>query len=121
MEEATILFADIKGFTPIASALGPEELVQTLNELFKAFDDLVEDHEVEKIKTIGDSYMVASGIPTPRLDHQIIVAELALKMLEVAENIRLTVKFPWKSGSASTADRWWPGSLGKKIFLRPLG
>jgi class 3 adenylate cyclase len=65
MEDATILFADIKGFTPIASALSPEELVQTLNELFKAFDDLVEDHEVEKIKTIGDSYMVASGIPKP--------------------------------------------------------
>jgi adenylate cyclase len=120
MEEATILFADIKGFTPIASALGPEELVQTLNKLFNAFDDLVEDHEVEKIKTIGDSYMVASGIPTPRLDHQIIVAELALKMLEVAENIRFNSEIPVEIRIGIHSGPVVAGVIGKKKFSYDL-
>jgi adenylate cyclase len=120
MEDATILFADIKGFTPIASALSPEELVQTLNELFKAFDDLVEDHEVEKIKTIGDSYMVASGIPKPRLDHQIIVAELALKMLEVAETIRFQKDLPVQIRIGIHSGPVVAGVIGKKKFSYDL-
>ena len=79
-ESASILFADISGFTPIAAGLGPRELVAMLNEVFTIFDDLVDDLGLEKIKTIGDAYMVAAGVPVPRDDHARAICELALGM-----------------------------------------
>jgi adenylate cyclase len=79
-EEATILFADIVGFTPLSARLTPQELVNLLNQIFSAFDRLAEKHNLEKIKTIGDAYMVVGGLPIPRLDHAEAVAEMALEM-----------------------------------------
>ncbi len=79
-ESASILFADISGFTPMAAKLGPGEVVTLLNEIFTVFDDLVEDLGLEKIKTIGDAYMVAAGVPVPRDDHARAMCELALQM-----------------------------------------
>ena len=64
-EEVSVLFADITGFTPVAERLPPEEVVALLDEIFSAFDELVAAHGLEKIKTIGDGYMAAAGIPTP--------------------------------------------------------
>jgi adenylate cyclase len=69
-ESASVLFADIGGFTPMSERLSREELVDQLNEVFTYFDALTTDHGYEKIRTIGDAYMVAAGVPEPRHDHQ---------------------------------------------------
>jgi class 3 adenylate cyclase len=79
-EEVSVLFADITGFTPAAERLAAEEVVVLLNEIFSAFDEMVARHGLEKIKTIGDGYLVAAGIPTPRADHAEAAARLALAM-----------------------------------------
>jgi class 3 adenylate cyclase len=79
-EEVSVLFADITGFTPVAERLPAEEVVVLLDEIFSAFDELVACHGLEKIKTIGDGYLVAAGIPTPRADHAEAAARLALAM-----------------------------------------
>ncbi|MBE7380084.1 MAG: PAS domain S-box protein [Leptolyngbya sp. SIO1E4] len=79
-DEATILFADIVNFTELSAALPPTELVDLLNEIFSAFDHLAERHHLEKIKTIGDAYMVVGGIPNPIPNHTHAIAEMALDM-----------------------------------------
>jgi class 3 adenylate cyclase len=79
--EVTVLFADIAGFTPLSSELPPEQVVQTLNTLFSRFDALTGERCLEKIKTIGDCYMVVGGLPSPRPDHAEAVADLALALL----------------------------------------
>jgi class 3 adenylate cyclase/ABC-type branched-subunit amino acid transport system substrate-binding protein len=79
-EQATIMFADIVDFTGFSARISPSELVNFLNQVFSAFDELAEKHHLEKIKTIGDSYMVAGGLPTPRHDHVEAMAEMALDM-----------------------------------------
>ncbi len=78
--EATILFSDVVGFTEMSARVEPEALVHLLNELFSAFDALAARHGLEKIKTIGDCYMVASGLPERRADHAEAMAEMALDM-----------------------------------------
>ncbi len=88
--EVTILFADIVGFTQLSEHIPPGQLVNLLNEIFSAFDQLSEKHGLEKIKTIGDAYMVASGIPVPRNDHAEAIAEMALDMQ--SELARFNVK-----------------------------
>lgn len=80
-DEATILFADIVGFTRLSSQLSATELVQLLNQLFSKYDGLADSYRLEKIKTIGDAYMVVGGIPTPRPDHAEAIAHMALDML----------------------------------------
>ncbi len=77
---ATVLFADIVGFTPLSERLSASELVSLLDGVFARWDALVADHGVEKIKTIGDAYMAAAGIPLARGDHAEAIAELALAM-----------------------------------------
>jgi len=84
--EATVLFSDFVGFTQLSTRITAKDLVRTLNEVFSAFDQLCERHGLEKIKMIGDAYMVVGGVPTPRDDHAEAVAELALAMQrEVAQ------------------------------------
>lgn len=78
--EATVMFADIVGFTKLSTQVSPAELVNLLNKIFSEFDELAEQHGLEKIKTIGDGYMVVGGIPTPRSDHAEAIAEMALDM-----------------------------------------
>lgn len=79
-EEVSVLFADVVGFTPLSEALPPQEMVRLLNDVFRHFDGLVAHYGVEKIRTIGDNYMVASGVPHPRGDHAHVLAQLALDM-----------------------------------------
>lgn len=79
-DEVTILFADIVGFTTLSSRLTPIELVSLLNQMFSKFDALAERYGLEKIKTIGDAYMVAAGLPVPRIDHAEAIANMALAM-----------------------------------------
>jgi class 3 adenylate cyclase len=83
--DATVLVADLVGFTTLAARINPEMVVQLLNEIFSAFDLLTEKHGLEKIKTIGDAYMVAGGISYPRTDHAQASAELALNLREEIE------------------------------------
>lgn len=92
--DVTLLFADIVGFTRLAEKLSPHEVVQLLNQVFSQFDKVVERHGLEKIKTIGDEYMMAGGIPTARADHAPAVATAALEMLQVIENLNTKVKHP---------------------------
>ena len=78
--DASILFADIVSFTPLSAGLAPIELVELLNSVFSYFDTLAGKYGVEKIKTIGDCYMVAAGVPTPRVNHAEALTRLALEM-----------------------------------------
>jgi adenylate cyclase len=86
-EEVSVLFADLKGFVPLAKSLGPQRTVGLLNELMKSFDSLAVIHGVEKIKTIGDAYMAAAGVPEPVSDHAPRLARMALAMLRATETI----------------------------------
>jgi adenylate cyclase len=79
-DEASILFADVVDFTPMAAGMTPLGLVELLNEVFQCFDALVEQYDLEKIKTIGDCYMVAAGVPRRRADHASVLVQLALDM-----------------------------------------
>jgi adenylate cyclase len=85
-DEVSILFADVVDFTPLSSRLDAREVVGLLDRLFTSFDELVDRHDVEKIKTIGDCYMVAAGVPRQRPDHAHALAGLALEMGECAKN-----------------------------------
>ena len=85
-DEVSILFADVVDFTPLASRLDAREVVGLLDRLFTSFDELVDRHEVEKIKTIGDCYMVAAGVPRQRPDHADALARVAIEMRECAKH-----------------------------------
>ena len=87
-EDASILFADIAGFTERASHMPPAELVRFLDRLYTTFDRLVDKHGLEKIKTTGDSYMVVSGVPQPRADHVEALAALALDISRAVGDLR---------------------------------
>lgn len=86
---ASILFADVVGFTPMSAGMTPAEIVGLLNEVFSVFDDLVEQRGLEKIKTVGDEYMVAAGVPQPRSDHAHALADLALAMRDYVASHRV--------------------------------
>ena len=83
----SVLFADLCGFTKLSRKTSPADLVSMLNEIFTTFDDIVKNHGVEKIKTIGDCYMLVGGLPNPRDDHAHAVADTALEMVQALERI----------------------------------
>jgi guanylate cyclase len=85
-DDASILFADVVDFTPLSSRLEAREVVALLDRLFTSFDELVDRHDVEKIKTIGDCYMVAAGVPRERRDHAQALAALALELRDCAKD-----------------------------------
>jgi class 3 adenylate cyclase len=87
-DEATVMFADIVGFTTMSSEIAPEALVQFLNELFSRLDALTTKHGLEKIKTIGDAYMVASGLPAARRDHAEAAALFALEVRDLVASVK---------------------------------
>ena len=92
-ERATVLFADIVNFTVLSTAIPPARLVEMLDDIFSGFDALAEKHGIEKIKTIGDAYMAAAGIPEPCADHVQRVADMALEMQELMR-IEYGVRYP---------------------------
>ena len=99
VEGATVLFADLVGFTPLASRLSAEDLVALLNRVFSQFDELTARYGVEKIKTIGDGYMAACGLPEPCADHAQRVARLGLSMLQVVNEFEeLSIRIGIDSG-----------------------
>ncbi|MDY6899924.1 MAG: adenylate/guanylate cyclase domain-containing protein [Cyanobacteriota bacterium] len=80
--DATVMFADIVGFTNLSSRIPPQQLVDLLNQIFSRFDLIAESYKLEKIKTIGDAYMVVGGLPSPRADHAAAIANMAIDMLD---------------------------------------
>jgi guanylate cyclase len=117
---ASILFADVVDFTPWSERLPPAEVVGYLDRLFSHFDDLAERYGLEKIKTIGDCYMVAAGVPTPRPDHARALALMALEMLEAMRwhdelaELGLELRVGINSGPVVA------GVIGRKRFLYDL-
>lgn len=102
-EQVSVMFADIVNFTPLSASLSPGELVNLLNQVFSYFDGLVQKYRLEKIKTIGDCYMVAAGIPESRADHAQILARVALEIREyftqqTFQGIKLSFRFGINSG-----------------------
>jgi adenylate cyclase len=86
-EDASVIFADLKGFTPLAAALGPARVVALLDEVFSAFDAAAARTGIEKIKTIGDAYMAVAGLPQAKPDHAAAAVELACDMVAAARRI----------------------------------
>ncbi len=119
-EKATILFADLVNFTQISTTMSATKLVYLLNEIFSSFDELTEKHGLEKIKTIGDAYMVAGGIPIARPDHAEASAEMALDMLVAIEelNVKLEATFDLRIGINSGPVV--AGVIGTKKFIYDL-
>ncbi|WP_334107243.1 adenylate/guanylate cyclase domain-containing protein [Methylobacillus sp.] len=93
-EAVTILFADIVNFTQMSANMTPTQVVDMLNHVFSRFDLLATQYGVEKIKTIGDAYMVIAGAPAPRADHAQAIADMALEMLALLESISLEIGRP---------------------------
>jgi class 3 adenylate cyclase/Tfp pilus assembly protein PilF len=87
-ESVTVLFTDFKGFTSFAEHLSPEELVNTVDFYFSKFDEIMEHYELEKIKTVGDAYMCAGGLPFPTEDHAIKMVNAALEIIEFVKNAK---------------------------------
>ena len=115
-ESASVLFADLVGFTPLAAELPPVKMVELLNEIYSHFDSLVEKYQVEKIRTIGDSYMIASGVPRLRPDHAQVLAGLALELNDYLDayppvrDRRMTFRIGINSGPLIA------GIIGRKKF-----
>ncbi|WP_375338941.1 adenylate/guanylate cyclase domain-containing protein [Ancylothrix sp. D3o] len=119
-EEVTVLFADIVGFTELSAYISPTELVNNLNQIFSSFDQLADRHDLEKIKTIGDAYMVVGGLPMPRKDHAEAIAEMALDMqIELAKlskgiGLNFTIRIGINTGPVVA------GVIGLKKFTYDL-
>jgi adenylate cyclase len=119
-ECVTVLFADLVQFTTLANRSDPSELVALLNELFSRFDRLTDQLGLEKIKTIGDGYLVAGGLPVPRPDHAEAVAAMGLAMLAATEEVNrdcgtsLRLRIGMNSGPAIA------GVIGRKKFTYDL-
>ena len=94
-EEASILFTDFVGFTQAVSTIPPKRLVQELDEIFRGFDDLTTQHGLEKIKTIGDAYMAASGLPLSAADHAVRCVRAALALTRFIETRNQTAAMKW--------------------------
>jgi len=118
--EASVLFADVVDFTPRAEQLPAAEVVGLLDRLFSHFDTLAERYQLEKIKTIGDAYMVAAGVPSPRPDHAQALAQLALDMVSCMRpggevgDLGLELRIGINSGPVVA------GVIGRKKFLYDL-
>ncbi len=114
ISDCSVMFVDIVGFTKISSTMPPDELVKYLDEIFSSFDELTSAAGLEKIKTIGDSYMVAAGIPDPRADHAQALVKLAMEMQAVIRRYGLHVRCGINSGSVVA------GVIGRKKFIYDL-
>lgn len=118
--EASVLFADVVDFTPMSGRLPPSEVVGILDRLFSEFDDLVDACGLEKIKTIGDAYMVAAGVPMPRPDHAHALAHLALDMRGVAARHSRDDGTPLELRIGVNSGPVVAGVIGRRRFLYDL-
>lgn len=95
-EMATVLFADFVGFSKTAAALNPEDLVKQIDAYFSGFDEIIQKHHIEKIKTIGDAYMAAGGVPLANDTHAINVADAAFEMQKFTRELERDFRFPFE-------------------------
>lgn len=119
-EAVTIMFADIVGFTPLSARLEPIALVSLLNQIFSTFDELAEQLSLEKIKTIGDAYMVAAGLPVPRPDHAEAIADMALAMQAAVNNFQVEVGNSFQIRVGINSGVVVAGVIGIKKFIYDL-
>jgi len=115
-DSATILFADFAGFTQIASAMPADRMVTELNEIFAAFDDIVDELGLEKIKTIGDAYMAAAGLPKPCADHAQRCVRAGLRMIDYTETRNATNTFKWSLRVGIHSGPVVSGVVGKRKY-----
>jgi adenylate cyclase len=118
--EATVMFADIVNFTGIAAKLPAAQTVALLNEIFSDFDHLVEEHGIEKVKTIGDSYMVVGGVPLPMPDHAVRCADMAIAMLAIIEVFNQRHGYDWQLRVGMHTGPLVAGIIGSKKFAYDL-
>ena len=119
-DAASILFADVVDFTPFSERLSPAEVVGILDHLFTHFDVLAERYGLEKIKTIGDCYMVAAGVPSPRADHARALAQMALDMREAMRSEDGVAHFGLELRIGINSGPVVAGVIGRKRFLYDL-
>lgn len=117
---ASILFADIVGFTVLSQQIPPDRVVQMLNDIFSRFDELVDRYGLEKIKTVGDAYMAAAGIPTPRVDHAERLADFALAMRDVLADYNRSVGTNLQLRIGLNSGPVVAGVIGRRRFLYDL-
>ncbi len=119
-ESVTVLFADIVNFSEISHTMQPIDLVTYLNQLFSQFDTMTIDHGLEKIKTIGDAYMVAGGIPQPRVDHAEAVMELGIAILNYIDTMKRPDGLPVEVRIGIHTGPVIAGVIGLKKFIYDL-
>jgi class 3 adenylate cyclase len=119
-EECTVLFSDIVGFTEMSRRLPPQDLVSLLNEIFSSFDDLAEKYKLEKIKTIGDAYMVVGGLPDKEPFHAEKIADFALDMITAIQLYREKSGYPIQLRIGIHSGAAIAGVIGKKKFIYDL-
>jgi class 3 adenylate cyclase len=119
-EEVTVLFADIVNFTELSASVPPVQLVCLLNEIFSKFDGLAEKYGLEKIKTIGDAYMVVGGLPVFDPDHAEAIADMALDMQDVISNFDSGLGQPFKIRIGINTGAVVAGVIGIKKFIYDL-
>ena len=119
-KEATILFADIVEFTSLAARMPPTELVNLLNQIFSAFDRLADRYGLEKIKTTGDEYMVAGGLPVPKTDHADAVARMALDMQHAISDFQRDDGQPFQLRIGINTGPVVAGVIGLRKFIYDL-
>lgn len=117
---ASILFADLVGFTPLTAKMEPVEMVNLLNQIFSYFDSLVEKYDLEKIRTIGDNYMVASGVPRSRPDHAHALALMALDMQAYINSLPPVNGKPVRFRMGINSGPVIGGVIGRKKFVYDL-
>jgi adenylate cyclase len=120
VDGASVLFADIVGFTVLSAQRTPDEVVAMLNGVFTRLDGLVDEYGLEKIKTIGDAYMVAAGIPVPREDHARVLARFALAARDELAEHNLTADVPVELRIGINSGPVVAGVIGKRRFLYDL-
>lgn len=118
--EVTVMFADIVGFTELSSRISATAVVKVLNDIFSAFDHLADRHGLEKIKTIGDAYMVVGGLPTARSDHAEAIAAMAIDMLLEIRRLSLAHGEPFSIRIGINTGPVVAGVIGLKKFIYDL-
>jgi adenylate cyclase len=118
--EVTVMFADIVGFTELSSRISATDMVQVLNDIFSAFDHLADRHGLEKIKTIGDAYMVVGGLPTHRSDHAEAIAAMAIDMLHEIRHLSLNYSEPFSIRIGINTGPVVAGVIGLRKFIYDL-
>ncbi len=125
-ESASVLFTDFKSFTALADRMSPQDVVAELNDCFIAFDDIIEKYNIEKIKTIGDAYMCAGGIPVPDPEHyqNMVKAGKEIQRYIIQRNKERVGRRPATLGNTYWDTRWpacGGGCRQEKICIRHLG